>query len=71
MFVLDRDRSASFTLTHGRRLLPAAVGIVLSLLSSGSALAQENPADPAPVPRSLADHQLRIEQQFLRVESSL
>ena len=63
-----------FILAHGRWGLPASVGFALCLLSSGSATAQTNLADQAspasPAPRSLADRQLRIEQQFLRVESS-
>ena len=63
-----------FTKTHSKGLVPTSAGIVLCLLSSGNALAQVNPPDQAstvtPAPRSLPDRQLRIEQQFLRVESS-
>ena len=63
-----------FTQNHGIGLLTASVGFVLCLLSSGNALAQASPAGQAsqtsPAPKSLADHQAGIEQQFLRVESS-
>jgi hypothetical protein len=63
-----------FTKPHARGMFPTSAGFVLCLLSSGNALAQAIPPDqaspPNPVPRSLADRQLRIEQQFLRVESS-
>ena len=64
----------SFTANHGRSLLPATVGFVLCLLSSVAALAQvdsgNQASQPSPAPRSLPDRPLRIEQQFLRVESS-
>jgi len=63
-----------FNKSHGNGLLPTSAGFVLCLLFSGNALAQANFPDqalpPRPAPRSLADRQIRVEQQFLRVESS-
>ena len=63
------------TRIHSTAWLPASMGLIWCLLSSNGALAQGGSAAPVPelgaAPASSMSHQPGIEQQFLRVESSL